>query len=103
MTTNTTLSEQVKAIHLLLVDESMDYRSFTGAVFNEQAIEGSLLIDSIRAADMIRDTAKRLGDEYGEVAQAKLQPIVEALDRVLKRNTKLNAMLNAVLTEDDLP
>ena len=49
----------VEEIHLMLYEDD-DYQRFLYAVYDEQAIEGSLAADNIMAAGMIRDKAGKV-------------------------------------------
>jgi len=75
------LNDQVEAIHRALVEDKK-YRGFLRAVWDEQAVEGSLAADNIMAARMIRDRAEADGSE---VAGEKLATIAKALGVVLRR------------------
>jgi hypothetical protein len=77
-----TINDMVEDIHRTLVNESQKYRDYLRAVWDEQAVEGSLSADNYEAATMIRDKAKTIGSE---VANEKKATIVKALNVVLRR------------------
>jgi hypothetical protein len=77
-----TLNDLVDDIHHLLVRDER-YRAFLHAVYDEQAVEGSLAVDDVMAAEMIREKAKEIGST--EVARQKLATISKALHVVLRR------------------
>ena len=76
--------DKVEDLHRLLFDGEQKYREYLNAVWNEQAIEGSLVIDDVMAAIMIR---QRASDLYpaDEIANANLDTIVRSLRVVLRR------------------
>jgi hypothetical protein len=76
-----TINDLVEDIHRVLVEDP-GYRAYLRAVYDEQAVEGSLSADNVMAAEMIREKAKDLGSE---VASEKLATIVKALGVVLRR------------------
>lgn len=76
------LNDEVRRLHLhLWRDEA--YRKLHWAVYDEQAVEGSLACDNTLAATAIRDLARENGDDF--VGKEKLATIVKALNRVLRR------------------
>jgi hypothetical protein len=77
-----TLNDQVEDIHRVLVEDA-DYRSYLRAVWDEQAVEGSLAADNIMAATLIRNKAKMV--EGSDVGKEKLATIAKALGIVLRR------------------
>jgi hypothetical protein len=77
-----TLNDLVEDIHRMLWDESEDYRNFLEAVYDEDAVEGSLSADNTMAAMMIRDKAKT---QTSEVGTKKLATISKALNVVMRR------------------
>ena len=77
-----TLNDEVEAIYLYLYDNP-EFKAFLYAVYDEQAVEGSLAADNIECARMIRQTAKTRGNV--EVSRQKLATIVKALNVVLRR------------------
>jgi hypothetical protein len=78
-----TLNDRVEALHLSLYDGDEHYKDLLYAVYDEQAVEGSLAADNILAAEVIRDKAKKTGDI--EVGRQKLATIAKALGVVLRR------------------
>lgn len=76
-----TINDLVEDIHRVVVEDPM-YRAFLRAVWDEQAVEGSLSADNIMAATIIREKAKEIGSE---VEKEKLATIVKALGIVLRR------------------
>lgn len=77
-----TLNDLVEEVHLGLYDTEK-YSQFLYAVYDEQAIEGSLSADNIMAASMIREKAKSTGKI--ELAREKLATIAKSLGVVLRR------------------
>lgn len=77
-----TLNDHVEDIHLSLV-ESGNYRGFLKAIYDEQAVEGSLGADNIMAAQMIREKAREIANDV--VSKEKLATISKALGVVLRR------------------
>jgi len=75
------LNDQVEDAYLALV-ENEKFQAFIFAVYDEQAVEGSLAADNIMAAEMIRDKAKAAGSE---LASEKLATISTALGVVQRR------------------
>lgn len=81
-----TLNDHVEAIHMALISDdklSADYNRLLDAVYDEDAVEGSLATDNTLAAKMIRDYATSTGQHY--VEGKKLATIVKALGIVLRR------------------
>jgi len=77
------LNDQVEAVHRILVNDVEQYRALLRAVFDEQAIEGSLVMDDALAVIMIREKALKIG--YSELATEKLATIRRSLRVVLRR------------------
>ena len=77
-----TLNDQVEDIHRMLVEDE-DYIAFLKAIYDEQAVEGSLSADNIMAAEMVRERAKKI--DGSEVAKEKLATISKSLGVVLRR------------------
>jgi len=73
----------VEEIHLQLWDKEEDYIRLLNSVWNEQAVEGSVRIDRVCAAEMVRDYAQKRGDN--PAGKANLATIVKALGVILKR------------------
>ena len=76
-----TLNDLVEDIHRLLCDDSK-YVAYLTAIYDEQAVEGSLAADNVMAATMIRNKAKA---QETEVASEKLATISKSLGVVLQR------------------
>ena len=77
-----TLNDRVDTIHMQLWAND-EYRKYLDAVYDEDAVEGSLATDNTFAALMIRQHAKVIGDTY--VQNKKVHTIVKALNVVLRR------------------
>jgi hypothetical protein len=77
-----TLNDQVEDLHIGLYEDET-YVGFLYAVYDEQAIEGSLAADNLEAANMVREKAKKAG--YDEVARQKKATIAKALGVVMRR------------------
>lgn len=81
MRTRPTINDMVEHYHLqLLANEA--YTRLFDAIYNEQAVEGSLVSDDHEAARMVRDSALRDDSPLG---REKLATIVKALRVVLRR------------------
>jgi hypothetical protein len=76
-----TLNDLVEDVHLTLVEDP-SYVAFLNAVFDEQAIEGSLAADNLEAAHMIRERAKKIGSD---LAREKKATIAKSLGIVMRR------------------
>jgi hypothetical protein len=84
--TTKTLNDYVHEIHRKLwADSNPQYRQLLDAVYDEDAVEGSLSIDNAKAAEMIRNYAKDAAHPEPYVASKKLATIVKALNIVLRR------------------
>jgi hypothetical protein len=79
-----TLNDYVDDIHKALWDNDEKYRRLLDAVYDEDAVEGSLAIDNAKAAEIIRDWATE-GKRVPYIADKKLATIVKALNTVLRR------------------
>ena len=77
-----TLNDMVDTIHLNLWEDP-EYREFLDAVHREDAVEGDLFCDDIRASEMIREKASAEGNRY--VAKKNLATIRKSLLVVLRR------------------
>lgn len=75
------LNDFVHDLHKRLSDNAK-YIGFLRAVYDEQAVEGSLAADNLEAARMIRDEAAKINSP---VATEKLATISKALGVVLRR------------------
>jgi len=79
-----TLNDYVDGIHIALWPNA-EYRRLLEAVYDEDAVEGSLTADNHIAAGMIRAYAKDPATAVPEVANKKLATIIKALNVVLRR------------------
>src|SRR5262245_30610393 len=77
-----TLNDLVEDVHRMLCEDE-DYLDLLKAIYDEQAVEGSLGADNVMAAQMIRNRAKKI--DGSEVANEKLATISKALGVVLRR------------------
>jgi len=80
-----TLNDLVEQIHWQLV-ENPAYVKFLEAVWDEDAVEGSLAADNLEAAAMIRQKAH--DDEMVVIANKKKTTIAKSLNVVLRRYGK---------------
>lgn len=76
------LNDMIEELHYKCY-ESEQYRAYLDGVWDEQCIEGSLAADNFKAAEMIRDRAKKDGSP---AAREKLATIVKSLGIVLKKH-----------------
>jgi hypothetical protein len=98
-----TLNDLVEDIHNMLREDG-DYLRYLYAVYDEQAVEGSLSADNLELAAMIRDKAKQLGNT--EIASQKKATLVKALNVVTKRygqsrKQRRNRIGGEVVADDD--
>lgn len=77
-----TLNDQVEDVVVSLVSNER-FNALIAAVYDEQAVEGSLSADNIMAAILIRDKAGKMG--YDELGKEKLATISKCLGVVLRR------------------
>lgn len=77
-----TLNDQIEDVHLHLIEVD-GYVSYLNAVYDEQAVEGSLSADNVMAAMMLREKAVEMGNS--ELGKEKLASISKALGVVLRR------------------
>jgi len=63
--------------------EDKTFNRFLDGVYDSMTVEGSMEIDDVMAAQMIRDAAKKSGND--ELAEHKLDTIVHAMRVVLRR------------------
>lgn len=77
-----TLNDYVEDLHLKLWPRP-DYQQVLDAVYDEDAVEGSLAADNLMAAIMIRDQARE--ENVIQVKGRKLATIVKALNVVMRR------------------
>lgn len=78
-----TLNDLVEELHRMVWDSDPKYRQFLRAVYDEQAVEGSLAADNTLAAMILRDKAEKM--DGNEVKNEKLATINKALGVVLRR------------------
>jgi hypothetical protein len=78
-----TLNDHVESVHRTLWDSDEEYRRYLEAVWDSDAVEGSLAIDNVKAAEMIREKALKL--DGNPVGTKKLDTIVRSLNVVLRR------------------
>lgn len=78
-----TLNDHIEEIHSALYEDAK-YQRFLDAVYDEDAVEGSLAADNLEAARMIRSHASE-DDRNTYVADKKLATISKALGVVLRR------------------
>lgn len=103
-----TLNDRVEDVHVALLsdDELRDrYLSYLYAVYDEQAVEGSLSMDNGEAAGMIREKARSMND--AELGRQKKATIVKALNIVLRRynnsrKERRNMIGGEVVASDDM-
>jgi hypothetical protein len=77
-----TLNDRIEELHLALY-ENEDYQKYLEAVWDEQAVEGSLAADNYELAGMLRAEAARRN--MAEVKDLKKATIAKALGVVLRR------------------
>ena len=77
-----TLNDHVEELHLKLWADA-DYRKALEAVYDEEAVEGSIAADNFVASQMIRARAKDDGNTF--VESRKLHTITRALKVVMRR------------------
>jgi len=78
-----TLNDYVEDAVLSLWASSKPFRDYLYAVYDEQAVEGSLAIDNAEAATLIREWAK--AKEIEAITREKKATIVKAMNVVLRR------------------
>jgi hypothetical protein len=78
-----TLNDYVEQIHRSLWDDDPSYRAYLEAVWDSDAVEGSLAIDNMMAAMKIRDKAPEF--DGNPVGSKKLDTIVRSMNVVLRR------------------
>jgi hypothetical protein len=85
--THRTINDEVESIHLQLLDDENQrerYHQLLWAVYDEQAVEGSMSCDNCLIAMLIRDTARELNEAH-VLTREKLATISKALGVVLRR------------------
>jgi hypothetical protein len=78
-----TLNDQIEEIHLKLYETNPKYKDLLEAVWDSDAVEGSLSIDNTLAAQMLRQQA--IDDHNADVSRRKLDTIVKCMGVVLRR------------------
>ena len=73
------INDLVEEIVVKLWDNDEQFMKYVDAIYNEQAVEGSLDDDDTMAAIIIRDTAKR--DKHMEVANKIAMVVINKIDR----------------------
>jgi hypothetical protein len=76
-----TVNDMVEEVHLLLADDEQ-YVEYLNAVWDEQAVEGSLSADNLMAAQMVRTRAKAIGNG---AQSEKLATISKSINVILRR------------------
>jgi hypothetical protein len=85
--THRTINDEVESIHMQLLDDENQrerYHQLLWAVYDVQAVEGSLSCDNCLAAMLIRDTAREISESH-PLTREKLATISQALGVVLRR------------------
>jgi hypothetical protein len=105
-TASRTLNDYVDDIHKQLwsaVDDkdAAEYRRLLDAVYDEDAVEGSLAIDNAKAAEIIRVRATKAKLDY--VANKKLMTLVKAMNVVLRRYHMTRKERATRLGGEDIP
>ena len=77
-----TLNDLVEELHKRLWGKDEEYRRLLFAVYDEQAVEGSLAADNTLAAQKLRQVAEQINSP---ATKEKLGSIVKALNIVLRR------------------
>jgi hypothetical protein len=77
-----TLNDMVEEVHFRLYPNP-DYAALLNAVWDSEAVEGSLAADNYKAADMIREEAKRQGNTV--LSTKNWATIAKSLGVVLRR------------------
>jgi hypothetical protein len=87
-----TLNDYVEDLHVKAWANPA-YQAVLEAVYDEDAVEGSLAADNLMAAQMLREIARE--HDVPQVANRKLATIVKALNVVLKR-FRMSRQLRAI-------
>lgn len=93
-----TLNDLVERLHIRLINDE-EYLNLIDGVYNEQAVEGSLVVDDVRCAEKIREEAVAAGDDV--VARQKLATIIRAFRTVLRRYGMGRNQRRTMFTEND--
>src|SRR5262245_20440917 len=78
-----TLNDHVEAVHLQLWDDSPEYRAFLEAVWDSDAVEGSLACDNHEAARLLREKAKTI--DGNPAGRKNIDTLKKSLGVVLNR------------------
>lgn len=81
-----TLNDYVEEAYLHLYATNEDFKNYLYAVYDEQAVEGSLAMDNGEAVTILRDYAK--AESIVIIAREKKATLVKALNVVLRRYGK---------------
>ena len=76
-----TLNDHVEELYASLIEDER-FTGYMFAVYDSQAVEGSLSCDNVKAAEMLRDAAKKVGSV---IANEKLATIILSLGVVCRR------------------
>ena len=77
------LNDYVEDAHRALWDDNPEYRTLLEAVWDSDAVEGSLAIDNTMAARLIREKAATM--DGNPVGTKKLDTIVKSMGVILRR------------------
>lgn len=77
-----TLNDRVEDFYLLLVENDEEFMRYLNAVWDEQAVEGSIAVDEVMAAQIIRRKAVEMGSDLG---RENLTTLIRSLNVVLRR------------------
>jgi hypothetical protein len=73
----------IESIHLTLYTNDEKYRRLLAATCKDESVEGSIAVDTMMAALMIREQAKIF--DFQEIANQKLADVVKGLNVVMRR------------------
>lgn len=79
--THRTINDEVESLFLPLYEENADFRELLEAVYDSEAVEGSLRADDYDAATMLRASAPA----GSRVSQSNKETLRRALNVVLRR------------------
>src|SRR5262245_61916 len=82
LTANRAINDHVEDVHLRLIEDE-SYAALLFAIYDEQAVEKSLDVDDVMAAQKIREKAVKEGNS--DLAHESLAAIIKALHVVLRR------------------
>jgi hypothetical protein len=80
-----TLNDYVDDLHVELFEEGTEYYSCLEAVFNSQAVNGSIGADDFRAAQIIKALAEEKGPAATQVSKQNIETIKRSLHVVWRR------------------